>query len=298
MSQRPALDTLGLADAQIARRPVFISSTGWAGHRRGWGEYVLKRHPRAILFYNTAGAREPFYLGDRELLELPGFRFYYRLRTATLPALEDSISWPAARYTGFPFGRHPSGRIVSPDLGLEARFYTKPFGYTTFSEGPIAVTWFERDRRDDALWAALGAPARDQVHAFIDAAAAQWRGEPPPTPPSAQATAKVEALCDQALAAVERNDRDQARALLSTAAAANGEARSPRVYRYIANLAAITGDLHAALAAQKELVHIEPDDPLARRNLAALLTVPSAEFHGDAQTQAAARAARESQPTD
>ena len=116
-SERPALDTLGLADAAIARRPIYISSTGWAGHRRGWGEYVMRRHPRVILFYNTAGAREPFYLGDRELLELPGFRFFYRLKTATLPALEDSISWPAARYPGFPFGRHPPGSSCRPTSG-------------------------------------------------------------------------------------------------------------------------------------------------------------------------------------
>ena len=185
-SNRPALDTLGLADAAIARRPIYITSTGWAGHRRGWGEYVLRRHPRAILFYNTAGAREPFYLGDRELLELPGFRFFYRLRTTNLPALESSISWPAARYLGFPFGRHPSGVIVSPDLGLEARFTTGTFGYTTFAEGPITVTWFERDRRDDALWAELGPPQRDGVAAFVDAVAARWRATPPPGAPDAR----------------------------------------------------------------------------------------------------------------
>ncbi len=278
LSERPALDTLGLADAAIARRPIYISSTGWAGHRRGWGEYVLRRHPRVILFYNTAGAREPFYLGDRELLELPAFRFYYRLKTATLPALENSISWPAARYPGFPFGRHPSGLVVSPDLGLEARFSTGPVGFTTFADGPIAVTWFELDRRDDALWDELEQPARDEVAAFVGAVAARWRAVPPPGAPDPQARAKVEALCDRALEAIERGDHDRARPLLSAAAAANGDARSPRVFLYIANLAAITGDLHAALAAQKELLRLTPDDALARRNLTALLTQPAAEF--------------------
>ncbi|HEX2464064.1 MAG TPA: hypothetical protein VHR17_05505, partial [Thermoanaerobaculia bacterium] len=288
MSERPALDTLGLADAEIARRPIYISSTGWAGHRRGWGEYVLRRHPRVILFYNTAGAREPFYLGDRELLELPGFRFFYRLKTATLPALEHSISWPAARYPGFPFGRHPSGLIVSPDLGLEARFSTEPIGFTTFADGPITVTWFERDRRDDALWNDLGPPARDRVAAFVDEVAARWRAAPPPGAPDLEARAKVEALCDLALQAIDRGDRDRARSLLSDAAALNGDARSPRVFLYIANLAALTGDLHAALAAQKELLRFTPDDALARRNLAVLLTVPAAEFQNQSVQSSAA----------
>jgi hypothetical protein len=40
-SERPAIDMLGLTDATIAQRPVFIVSPGWAGHRRGWGAYVL-----------------------------------------------------------------------------------------------------------------------------------------------------------------------------------------------------------------------------------------------------------------
>ena len=73
-------------------------------------------------------------------------------------------------------------------------------------------------------------------------------------------------------------DHDRARSILSAAAAANGDARSPRVFLYIANLAAITGDLHAALAAQKELLRLTPDDALARRNLTVLLTQPAAEF--------------------
>jgi arabinofuranosyltransferase len=287
-SERAALDTLGLTDATIAKRPVFISSTGWAAHRRGWGEYVLRRHPRVILFYNTAGSREPFYLGDRELLDLPGFRFFYRLRTAPLPPLEDTIAWPAARYPGFPFGRHPSGRIVSPDLGLEARFFTRPFGYTVFGQGPITVTWFETERRDDALWSALvhgreaggelGAPARDQVPAFVEAVAERWRSLPPPVTIDPAARVRIEAQCDLALAAIERGDHDTAKTILAAAAAANSDARSPRVFRYVANLAAMTGDLHTALAAQKELLRLEPADPLARSNLAHLLSVPAADF--------------------
>ena len=85
-------------------------------------------------------------------------------------------------------------------------------------------------------------------------------------------------MCDLALQAIEGGDHDRARSILSAAAAANGDARSPRVFMYIANLAAITGDLHAALAAQKELLRLIPDDALARRNLTVLLTQPAAEF--------------------
>src|ERR1700687_3816614 len=47
-SNLPAIDMLGLTDETIARRPVFIISPGWAGHRRGWGEYVLERRARGL----------------------------------------------------------------------------------------------------------------------------------------------------------------------------------------------------------------------------------------------------------
>ena len=77
-SNLPALDTLGLTDAQIARRPIYIVSTGWAGHRRGWGAYVLARRPQVILWYNSTGSREPFYLGDHELAESAVFSWSAR----------------------------------------------------------------------------------------------------------------------------------------------------------------------------------------------------------------------------
>ena len=140
------------------------------------------------------------------------------------------------------------------------------------------MTWFERDRRDDALWAELGPPARDGVAAFVDAVAARWRAAPPPGAPDPEARAKVESMCDLALQAVER--RRSRSGAIDPVRRRGGERRrrSPRVFMYIANLAAITGDLHAALAAQKELLRLIPDDALARRNLAVLLTLPAAEF--------------------
>ncbi|MCI0548725.1 MAG: hypothetical protein L0027_15755, partial [Candidatus Rokubacteria bacterium] len=89
-SDLPTLDMLGLTDASIAARPVWVASAGWAGHRRGWGAYVMRRRPHAILWYNSAGSTEPFYLGDRELAADPYFRFFYRLRVERLPALDGS----------------------------------------------------------------------------------------------------------------------------------------------------------------------------------------------------------------
>ena len=83
----PTIDMLGLADPVIAHRPVYVASTGWAGHRRGWGAYVMSRRPAAILWYNSAGSADPFYLGDRELAADPWFRFYYRHRVRVLPSL-------------------------------------------------------------------------------------------------------------------------------------------------------------------------------------------------------------------
>jgi arabinofuranosyltransferase len=274
-----ALDTLGLADEAIAKRPVYITSTGWAAHRRGWGEYVLRRRPRVILFYNTAGSREPFYLGDRELLALPGFRFYYRLRTLDIPQTPTGEeARRLARFAGYPFGHDRAGRLRSPDLGLEARFFTRPVRHTVLYEAPVTVTYFEWDRRDEALWEMLGVPTRETAARFVEEAAWRWLAEDGERSHDAAARQRVEAICDSALEAIERGDHARAKALLGAAAAENGRARSPRVFQYVANLGAITGDLHAALAAQKELVRLSPEDALARRNLAHLLSVPAAEF--------------------
>jgi len=276
-SRLPAIDMLGLTDAQIARRPVYIVSEGWAGHRRGWGEYVLRRRPRSVLWYNSAGLAEPHYLSDHELANEPLFRFFYAMRVATLPPApgsdEDAI---VRRFLGFPFGFDPSGASAIPDLGLRLSFHERPLGWTTFHEGPVRLVHFEFDAREDELWEE-GLRLRGDPRAFVEQVAARWAevgsraGDP-------AARAEVEALCADALRAIEAGDRERAKRILEDAAHRNGAARSPLVPQYVANLAVLAGELFTAVSAQKEALRLDPANALYRENLLGLLTVPWERF--------------------
>jgi hypothetical protein len=272
-SRLPTIDMLGLTDAQIAKRPVYIVSEGWAGHRRGWGEYVLRRGPRVVLWYNSAGLAEPHYLGDHELAEDPLFRFFYAMRVATLPPAEGSE--PNAvlrRFLGFPFGFDASGASAIPDLGLRVSFHERPFDWTGFSEGPLRVVYFERDARDGELFEA-GLRLRGNPRAVVELAAARWVAEAPREgDPAAQA--EVEALCADALRAIEAGDRERAKAILEHASRRNVAARSPRVPQYVANLAVLTGELFLAVSAQKEALRLDPSSALYSENLIGLLSEP------------------------
>jgi hypothetical protein len=271
VSRLPAIDMLGLTDAQIAHRPIYIVSEGWAGHRRGWGEYVLQRRPRAILWYNSAGLAEPHYLSDHELADDPLFRFFYTLRVAKLPAASDSV---LRRFLGFPFGYDPSGVSAIPDLGLRLRFHESPIDLTVLEEGALQLVYFELDGRDDDLWQDALRLRRD-LRAFVGEAARRWaaQGSPPADPGS---RAEVEALCAQALDAIEAGDREESKRLLAGAARLNGRARSPLVPQYVANLAVMSGELFTAVAAQKEALRLAPENSLYRENLLRLLTLPYA----------------------
>jgi hypothetical protein len=271
----PTIDMLGLTDAQIAQRPIYIVSTGWAGHRKGWGAYVLDRQPQVILWYNSAGAREPFYLGDHELADSPLFRFFYRLRTANVPGpyLDGE---PIAFFLGTPFGDADGEPAVSRDLGLTATPHASPLPYTALAEGPTTVTYFERDERDAALWPLAQTHAGDAA-AFVDAVAGEWAltAQPPPVP--GPELVAVQAACEDARRAVDAGRYAEARDILADAARRNAAVHSPLVYQYIANLAVLTGDLFTAVAAQKEALRLVPDSALYRRNLVSLLTVPYRE---------------------
>lgn len=268
-SRQPAIDMLGLTDATIAQRPVFIVSPGWAGHRRGWGAYVLDRRPRVIFFYNASGSREPFYLSDHELADNPYFRFFYQLKTFTVPAPDDG-GVPVGRFLGFPFGFDASGRAPWRDLGLESRFEARPLAHTVLYDGATVAHYFELDSRDATLWTARQA---GNVDGFLGTVAQAWaRIAPPPSDPSARAP--VEALCAAAYEKIQAGDVAAAKTILTTAARQNGSARSPLVYQYIANVAVLDGDLFTAVAAQKEALRIAPDNDLYRRNLLNLLQKP------------------------
>jgi hypothetical protein len=271
-SRLPTIDMLGLTDAQIAHRPIYIVSEGWAGHRRGWGEYVLRRRPRVILWYNSAGLAEPHYLSDHELADDPLFRFFYTLRVAVLPPAPDAQ--PDAvlrRFLGFPFGHDPSGASSIPDLGLRLRFRDSPLDLTSLQEGPLRIVYFELDARDGELWQ-QGQRLRSDPRAFVEAVADRWAAQDaPPGDPAARA--EVETLCAKALAAIQSGDREEAKRILAQAAEINGRARSPLVPQYVANLAVMSGEIFTGVGAQKEALRLDPRSPLYRDNLLRLLTL-------------------------
>lgn len=80
------IDTLGLNDRHIARRNPVPLRTHWqraAGHLKGDGAYVLAQRPDVIILgpaYGDTGCRSrAWFLGDYELIKLPGFRKRYQL---------------------------------------------------------------------------------------------------------------------------------------------------------------------------------------------------------------------------
>jgi arabinofuranosyltransferase len=272
-SNLPTIDMLGLTDEKIARRPVFVVTPEWAGHRRGWGSYVLSRRPRIILWYNSAGARVPFYLTDRELADDPYFRFFYVARRARLPVANGGSGRPVGWYLGFPFGFDPSGELWMGNLGLEARFREQPVALTTFYEGTVEVNYFELDWRDQPLWELRR--SRRKVGKFLANVSERWRTQAPSRVQSDPAVrAEVERMADQAQQLVQAGDHVRARELLSAAVARNHRARSPRVFQYLANLAVITGDLLVAVGAQKEALRLDPANEFYRKNLQTLLEAP------------------------
>ncbi len=274
-SRLPTIDMLGLTDAQIAQRPIFIISPGWAGHRRGWGAYVLERQPRVILWYNSAGLREPFYLSDRELADNPFFRFFYQARAKRLPPppSADPEGRLVGRFLGAPFARPVSGKVASPDLGLRIAVRQEPIEHTLLYEGPTVVNYFEFDARDATLWSLKGT-GEVRVDDFVGAVAERWQNTRPDRQPDPMAEAQVEVLCERARRQVEQGDYARAKSILAEAARRNASVSNPVVYQYIANLAVMTGDLFAALAAQKEALRLAPGNRLYRRNLRNLLTQP------------------------
>ena len=267
-SRLPAIDMLGLTDSQIAHRPIYIVSEGWAGHRRGWGEYVLRRRPRVILWYNSAGLAEPHYLSDHELADDPLFRFFYTLHVTSLPSEPDTV---LRRFLGFPFGYDAAKVSSIPDLGLRLRLQDSPFGLTTLEEGPLRIVSFELDERDGDLWPEA-LRLKGDLGAFVAAAAERWAAQEHPAGDRA-ARAEAEALCAQALAEIEAGNREEAKRILAGAARLNGRARSPLVPQYVANLAVMSGELFTAVAAQKEALRLDPGSALYRENLLRLLTL-------------------------
>jgi hypothetical protein len=276
-SRLRAIDMLGLTDAAIAQRPVYVVSPGWSAHRRGWGDYVLRRQPRAVFWYNSAGSRTPHYLSDRELAANPFFRFFYRAQRGHLEARDrHPVVGRVGRFFGTPLGAKAGVRL--PDLGMRVYASWAPLPQTVFYENDITAEFFELDERDKGLWE----PAwehRGDAGALVRIAVEHWTahngatGDVPPT-------AEVQALCDQARQLIEEKQYGEAKRVLADAARRNRSPRSPLVYQYIANLGAITGELFTAVAAQKEGLRLAPQNPLYQQNLRNLLALPFEESAG------------------
>lgn len=91
-SRLPTIDLFGLTDAHIAARDVASIGSGFAGHEKGDGAYVLSRQPALIFgrvqIYPMVPAEEPILglmsetLGEREVRDHPSFARDYRFETA------------------------------------------------------------------------------------------------------------------------------------------------------------------------------------------------------------------------
>ncbi|MCP4661749.1 MAG: hypothetical protein GY856_40625, partial [bacterium] len=277
-SALPTIDMLGLTDRAIARHPVYVVSPLWSGHRRGWGEYVLSRRPRAVVWYNTAGLREPHYLGDHQLADSPFFRFFYQLRPATLPGPaareRDRV---LARFLGTPFGDEATS-AVSPNLGVRFEIRETPIRHTVAFAAPVTLHYFELRRDHEPFWPHYQASGGDLGHLLAEVLASWRDARPRRLPVDPAARRDVEALCRRALFHLEQGETGTAKTLLSEAARRNAAARFPLVYQYIANLAVLEKDLFLAVHAQQEALRLDPDNELYRRNLKHLLQVPFREF--------------------
>lgn len=264
----PTIDMLGLTDEAIARHPVYVISTGWAGHRRGWGASVVSRRPRAVVWYNTGGLARPHYLSDHQLAEDPFFRFFYQRKARSLEVPGERRGEVLAHFLGAPFGRDS----VIGDLGARFEVSARPFPHTLARADAVKLVWFERRADPDDLWSVFDATGRD-VGRFLDGAVARWRtADAAATDPEARR--RVEELCDRAAGAVERGRVAEAKELLARASRLGPRAETPRLYQYVANLAALENDVFLAVQAQREALRLDPDNGLYRRNLAALMLRP------------------------
>jgi hypothetical protein len=274
VSRLPTIDMLGSPTRRSRIAPSTSSPRAGPGTAAA-GRLRVRRRPRVILWYNSAGLAEPHYLSDHELADDPLFRFFYTLRVATLPpAPEAEPDAVLRRFLGFPFGYDPSGASSIPDLGIRLGFRESPLDWTSLQEGPLRVVYFELDPRDTELWQD-GQRLRGDLRAFIEAAAERWAEQEAPAE-DPEARSEVEALCAQALRAIEAGGREEAKRILAHAAELNARARSPLVPQYVANLAVMSGEIFTAVGAQKEALRLDPGSRLYRENLVRLLTLPYA----------------------
>lgn len=85
-SRLKIIDMLGLTDLHIAHREMPDMGSGWAGHEKADGEYVLSRKPDYIHFCSSHGSAEPVAPSDQEIYKIPEFHRMYALKQVTLPS--------------------------------------------------------------------------------------------------------------------------------------------------------------------------------------------------------------------
>ncbi len=85
-SRLRVIDMLGLTDLHIAHREMPNMGSGWAGHEKADGQYVLSRKPDYIHFCSSLGSAEPKAPSDKEIYNIPEFHKRYVLKQITLPS--------------------------------------------------------------------------------------------------------------------------------------------------------------------------------------------------------------------
>jgi len=257
---------LGLTDTRIARRPRYIVTPGWAGHRRGWGN-TSSPAASAVLWYNSAGAREPYY-SRHELAKT--------LLQVLLPSATGRAAAPARRrprdrtLLRFSVRLRPLRPRGSGDLGVRAALHDEWIGFTVFREGPIIVNYFEFDNGtrhsgpSDASCAGAWAPsstppAGTGFHAGSDPAV------------DSEARARSERCARM------RTGRSKTGLRSSAQHPENGggaERRGEVASRLPVHRQSRRGHRRPVRrdAAQKEALRLAPDNAMYRRNLTTLLT--------------------------
>lgn len=147
VSALPTIDMLGLNDVHIAHRHIPSLGSGFPGHEKGDGAYVLSRQPDFIQFGGPAGAVRPAFIGGHEMVRLAGFHQRYVLRRYRLgPPANTALLYvkrsrhyahaaevverhdferrvPAtARLEGDGFSRELAGPDSGDQLGAEGRY--------------------------------------------------------------------------------------------------------------------------------------------------------------------------------
>ncbi len=85
-SKLKTIDMLGLNDRHIAARETPQMGTGYAGHEKGDGAYVLSLKPDLIQFSSASGSERPSveFIGDNELYRIAAFKATYHLNEYTM----------------------------------------------------------------------------------------------------------------------------------------------------------------------------------------------------------------------